>query len=64
MTEAAALAGSDALQFRLDHVTEPRFKDILERLRVESGWQTRPSPSPQAAMVLSNSRTKAGSALL
>ena len=49
MTEAAALAGADALQFRLDHVTEPRFKDILERLRVESGWQTRPSPSPQAA---------------
>jgi nicotinate dehydrogenase subunit B len=49
MTEAAALAGADALQFRLDHINEPRFRDILMRLRTESGWQTRPSPSPAAA---------------
>jgi CO/xanthine dehydrogenase Mo-binding subunit len=49
MTEAATLAGVDALQFRLDHVTQPRFKDILTRLRSESGWRTRPSPSPDAA---------------
>jgi CO/xanthine dehydrogenase Mo-binding subunit len=48
ISEAAALAGKDALQFRIDHVAEPRFKAILERLRDESGWDTRPSPSPGA----------------
>jgi CO/xanthine dehydrogenase Mo-binding subunit len=48
INEAAALAGADPLQFRLDHVTNERFKTILTRLREESGWQTRPSPSPNA----------------
>jgi CO/xanthine dehydrogenase Mo-binding subunit len=41
MTEAAALAGADPLQFRLDHVSDERFKAILTRLREESGWVTR-----------------------
>ena len=44
MNEAAALAGKDALQFRMDHVDD-RFKVLLERLREESDWETRPSPS-------------------
>ena len=48
-SEAALLAGADPLQFRLDHVDDPRFTAILERLRSESGWETRPSPSPQAS---------------
>jgi len=48
ISEAAALAGKDALQFRLDHVTDPRFTAVLERLRKESGWDTRPSPAPAA----------------
>ncbi|MBF9151922.1 xanthine dehydrogenase family protein molybdopterin-binding subunit [Novosphingobium jiangmenense] len=48
MSEAAMLAGKDALQFRLDHVTEPRFKAIIEKLRAESGWDSRPSPAPGA----------------
>lgn len=47
-SEAAMLAGKDPIQFRLDHVSEPRFKPILERLRAESGWATRPSPAPGA----------------
>jgi len=47
-SEAAALAGIDAIQFRIDHLSDDRFKAILARLRNESGWQTRPSPSPQA----------------
>lgn len=49
MTEAATLAGVDALQFRIDHTSEPRIKDILTRLRSVSEWQPRPSPSPEAA---------------
>jgi CO/xanthine dehydrogenase Mo-binding subunit len=49
LTEAAALARVDALQFRIDHTGEARIKDILTRLRDASEWQSRPSPSPDAA---------------
>jgi nicotinate dehydrogenase subunit B len=49
ISEAAALAGKDPLQFRLDHVDDERFKVILNRLRAESGWVTRPSPAPKAS---------------
>ncbi len=48
ISEAAALAGKDPLQFRLDHVDDPRFKAILTQLRSESGWVSRPSPAPKA----------------
>jgi CO/xanthine dehydrogenase Mo-binding subunit len=47
-SEAAALAGADPIQFRIDHTNDERFKTILARLRDESGWDTRPSPSPLA----------------
>jgi CO/xanthine dehydrogenase Mo-binding subunit len=49
ISEAAALAGADPIQFRLDHATDQRVKNVLQRLRDESGWDTRPSPSPKAA---------------
>jgi nicotinate dehydrogenase subunit B len=49
ISEAAALAGKDPLQFRLDHVDDERFKVILTRLRTESGWVTRTSPSPKSS---------------
>jgi nicotinate dehydrogenase subunit B len=49
ISEAAALAGKDPLQFRLDHVGDERFKAILTRLRSESGWVTRASPAPKAS---------------
>lgn len=48
ISEAAMLAGKDALQFRIDHSDDPRVKAVLERLRTESGWDTRPSPAPKA----------------
>jgi len=48
MSEAAMLAGKDALQFRIDHSDDARVKAVLERLRVESGWDSRPSPAPKA----------------
>ena len=49
ISEAAALAGKDALQFRLDHTDDPRVKAVLERLRSEDGWDSRPSPAPGAS---------------
>ena len=48
ITEAAALAGKDPLQFRIDHTSEERLKDILARARDESGWETRATPRPSA----------------
>src|SRR5690348_2745834 len=48
ISEAAALAGADAIQFRIDHAKEERLISVLERLRAESGWETRPSPNPRA----------------
>ena len=51
MSEAAALAGKDALQFRLDHAKDPRLIAVLERLKVESNWAPRPSPSPKASAI-------------
>jgi CO/xanthine dehydrogenase Mo-binding subunit len=48
ISEAAALAGADPIQFRIDHTPEPRFKEILTRLRNESGWKTRAAPAAQS----------------
>jgi CO/xanthine dehydrogenase Mo-binding subunit len=48
MSEAAALAGADALQFRIDHATEERAFGVLKAVRDASGWETRPSPRPGA----------------
>jgi len=49
MSEAAALAGADAIQFRIDHATEERVIGVLKAAREASGWETRPSPRPGAA---------------
>src|SRR5438552_16141446 len=48
ISEAAALAGADAIQFRLDHAKEERFISVLKEVRDASGWQARPSPQPGA----------------
>jgi len=49
MSEAAALAGVDALQFRIDHVNEERVVGVLKAVKDASGWDTRPSPRPDSA---------------
>ncbi len=49
MSEAAALAGADAIQFRIDHASEERAIGVLKAVRDASGWDTRPSPRPDAA---------------
>jgi nicotinate dehydrogenase subunit B len=48
ISEAAALAGVDALQFRIDHASEERAISVLKAVREASGWDTRPSPRPDA----------------
>ncbi len=48
VSEAAALAGRDAIQFRIDHATEERVIGVLKSVRDASGWQTRSSPIANA----------------
>jgi nicotinate dehydrogenase subunit B len=48
ISEAAALAGADAIQFRIDHASEQRAIGVLKAVRDASGWETRPSPRPDA----------------
>jgi CO/xanthine dehydrogenase Mo-binding subunit len=49
ISEAAALAGADAIQFRIDHASEERVVSVLNAVRDASGWDTRPSPRTNAA---------------
>jgi len=49
INDAAALAGADPIQFRLDHAKDDRMMNTLRRLREEHGWESRPSPQPKAA---------------
>lgn len=49
ISEAAALAGADAIQFRIDHASEERVVGVLKAVRDASGWDTRPSPRRDAS---------------
>src|SRR5262249_38709484 len=44
VTEAAALAGADPIQFRIDHAKGERVIGVLKAVREASGWETRTSP--------------------
>ena len=46
--ELAALAGTDAIQFRLAHMTAGVATNVLQTAAQAAGWQTRPSPNPSS----------------
>jgi CO/xanthine dehydrogenase Mo-binding subunit len=48
MSELAAAAKIDPLQFRINNTSNPRLINVLTTLRDQSGWETRPSPNPDA----------------
>jgi isoquinoline 1-oxidoreductase len=45
MDELAALAGTDALAFRLDHLDEPRLRNVLTTAAEKFGWSAGPRKS-------------------
>jgi CO/xanthine dehydrogenase Mo-binding subunit len=49
ISEAAALAGIDPIEFRLKHTSDERLIGVLKSVRDASGWQTRTSPDARAA---------------
>jgi CO/xanthine dehydrogenase Mo-binding subunit len=49
ISEAATLAGVDAIQFRIDNLKEERAIGVLKGVREASGWDVRLSPKPAAA---------------
>jgi CO/xanthine dehydrogenase Mo-binding subunit len=46
--ELAAAAGIDSIQFRLNHLTDWRLVALIKAVANKAGWQTRPSPKPNA----------------
>jgi CO/xanthine dehydrogenase Mo-binding subunit len=48
LDEIAAEAGADPLQLRLDHLDDPRGRQLLERLADISKWRDRPKPDRRA----------------
>ena len=49
ISDAAAQAGFDAIEFRLRQTSDQRLIETLEAVREASGWDTRLSPAPQAS---------------
>jgi len=49
MSELAAAAKADQIQFRIDNTTDPRVINVMKAVRDNSKWwETRPSPNPKA----------------
>jgi CO/xanthine dehydrogenase Mo-binding subunit len=50
LSEAAARAGVDAIEFRLRQTDDERLIRVLKAVREASGWQTRSAPSPTSSV--------------
>jgi CO/xanthine dehydrogenase Mo-binding subunit len=48
LNEAAAAAGVDPIQFRLEHTTDQRLIDILNATAKAAGWESRTAPHHEA----------------
>jgi nicotinate dehydrogenase subunit B len=48
ITEAAAAAGADQIEFRRRHTTNEPYLGMLDAVAKAHGWKERPSPNPQA----------------
>jgi nicotinate dehydrogenase subunit B len=48
MNEAAATARIDPVRFRLEHTTDPRLIELIERTTKAANWEPRPSPATTA----------------
>jgi CO/xanthine dehydrogenase Mo-binding subunit len=49
MDEMASSAGTDPIEFRLKHISDPRAKAVLTAAAEKANWDKRPSPKPNAA---------------
>jgi nicotinate dehydrogenase subunit B len=52
LDEIAAAIGVDPLEFRLQHLDDPRATELLERLAAMSQWRNRPKPDRNADVVV------------
>ncbi len=48
ITEAAAAARVDPIQFRIQHTTDQRLIDVINATAKAARWESRPSPNPAA----------------
>ena len=64
ISEAAALAGADAIQFRIDHTKDARVIGVLKAVREAAGWEPRPSHTKQSARGSTPLRGRGVSAML
>jgi CO/xanthine dehydrogenase Mo-binding subunit len=49
MDEIAASLKVDPIQYRLRHLSDPRFINVVNSVAQRAGWDTRPSPKPANA---------------
>ena len=64
MSELAAAAKTDPIDFRIANTSAQRLVAVLNAAKSAGGWQTRPSPSPKAATTGSTAVTGQGCAAM
>ena len=64
VNDVAAAVGVDAIAYRLRHTTDPRLINVMNTLMTAHGWETRPSPNPQASATGSTPVTGRGMGIM